>query len=156
MSDHRRTLWQLAGLMALGVAGLMLMVDALERRSLVGFAEAAGQPAETPMRVYVALFAGFAVVNLGVYFAHRVWGRYVREHPEVRQLPLWFPVTLMIVGVLALTFGMVGHAGWVRSQTPVPLEPDQGFLAYAIVMLTAILIAGVLLAVRRSITPRST
>lgn len=140
---------RVGGALAVGLTGLTMVVWALERTSLINFAEVLdGANVATPMRVYVTMFVGLALVNLSTFYAVRQWSDYLREHPDTAQLPVWFLVLLIVVPGAALVTSVATHAGYIRGLDQVPMDPNPGFIGFQVVMAALIIIALVLLGVR--------
>ena len=134
---------------ALGLTGLTMVIWALERTSLINFAAVLdGADAGTPMRVYVTMFVGLALVNLCTFYAVREWSAYLREHPDSAQLPVWFLVILIVLPGAALVISVATHAGYIRGLDQVPMDPNMGFVGFQVVMAALLLVALVLLGVR--------
>ncbi|WP_062134957.1 hypothetical protein [Demequina aestuarii] len=133
----------------LGVIGLTMLIYALERTSLVNFAATHdGTEAVIPVRVYLTMFVGLAMVNLCAFWALDHWGAYLRAHPDVTQLPVWFLVLLIILPGGALVTSVATHAGYIRSLDAVPVDPNAGFIAFQVIMAALVIIALVLLGAR--------
>ncbi|MFN3866770.1 MAG: hypothetical protein ACK4MD_08675 [Demequina sp.] len=135
--------------LALGLVGLTMLLYALERTSLVNFAAMReGTAAQPPMRIFVTMFVGLAVVNLCTFWAVNQWASYLRSHPEVKQLPVWSLVVLIVLPGGALLTSVATHAGYIRSLDTVPVDPNPGFVAFQVIMAALVIIALVLLGVR--------
>ncbi|WP_297084570.1 hypothetical protein [uncultured Demequina sp.] len=134
--------------LAIGLTGLTMLMYALERTSLIVFAEGSGT--NPPVRIYLTLFAGFVIVNLCTFFALSQWARYLRFHPETKQLPLWFLVALLLLSGAALLTAMANHAGYLRSLDAVSVDPNGGYIAFQVVFGALLIVSLVLLAVRWS------
>ncbi|MFW2513647.1 hypothetical protein ACNI3K_07695 [Demequina sp. SO4-13] len=135
--------------LVLGIVGLTMLVWALERTSLVNFAAMHdGAEAETPIRVYVTMFIGLAVVNLCTFWAVSQWSAYLRAHPDAPQLPVWFLLVLVVLPGAALITSVATHAGYIRSLDAVPVDPNMGFVAFQVMMAALVIIALVLLGAR--------
>ncbi|WP_062287313.1 hypothetical protein [Demequina phytophila] len=139
-------LWRMGGAAALGMLGLTLVFWQLEHASLYAFA-GLGRPSPA---VYALLFAGLLLVNVAVFYALNRWGRFLHEHPETRQLPPWFLVSLIVVAGAVLVTGIAVHAGYLRSLDPLPMTISQGFVAFEVSFAGLVLVPLVLLAVRWS------
>jgi len=132
--------------LAIGIAGLTMLMYALERTSLIVFANGAGT--SPPARIYVTLFAGFVIVNLCTFFALSQWSRYLQFHPETKQLPIWFLMVLVLLSGAALLAAMANHAGYLRSLDTVSVDPNGGYIAFQVVFAALLIISLLLLAVR--------
>lgn len=133
----------------LGIIGLTMLIYALERTSLVNFAASHdGAEAQTPLRVFMTMFVGLAVVSLCAFWALDQWASYLRAHPDVKQLPVWFLVVLIVLPGGALITSVATHAGYIRSLDAVPTDPNAGFVAFQVVMAALVIVALVLLAAR--------
>lgn len=133
----------------LGVIGLTMLIYALERTSLINFEAAhSGTEPETPVTVFVTMFVGLAVVNLCAFWALDQWGAYLRAHPDVKQLPVWALVLLIVLPGAALVTSVATHAGYIRSLDTIPSQPNAGFIAFQVVMAALVILALVLLAAR--------
>ncbi|GIG53282.1 hypothetical protein [Demequina activiva] len=149
MSTTRSLLRRVGGALAAGVVGLTMVVWALERTSLINFAMVIeGADVSTPMRVYVTMFVGLALVNLSTFYAVRQWSDYLREHPGTAQLPVWFLVILIVLPGAALITSVATHAGYIRGLDSVPMDPNPGFVGFQVIMSALIIVALVLLGVR--------
>lgn len=139
-------LWRMGGALAAGVLGLGLVFWQLEHAALWAFA-GNGRPA---FGVYALLFTGLVISGAALIFAFTHWARFLREHPDTRQVPVWF-LTLLFVGAgAAFVTGVAVHAGYLRSLDQVPLEISEGFVLYQVSFATLALIPLVLLAARWS------
>lgn len=137
------------GALMVGVIGLTMLLYALEQSSLVAFAaRQTGDDSRPAMSVYVTLFIGLAAVSLSAYWALLQWSAYVRLHPDVKHLPVWFLIVLIVAPGAGLIYSVATHATYIRSLDQVPLEPNLGFVAFQVVMAALVIIALVLLAVR--------
>ncbi|MFW7414050.1 hypothetical protein [Demequina sp. SO4-18] len=137
--------------LVMGIVGLTMLVWALERTSLVNFAALHdGAEAQIPMRVYVTMFIGLAIVNLCTFWAVSQWSAYLRAHPDAPQLPVWFLLVLIVLPGGALITSVATHAGYIRSLDAVPVDPNMGFIAFQVMMAALVIIALVLLGVRWS------
>ncbi|WP_084104415.1 hypothetical protein [Demequina sp. NBRC 110056] len=129
-----------------GIVGLTMLFYALERTSLVTFAEGAG--ARPPFRIYLTLFVGLAIVNLCVFYGFKMWARYVREHPDTRHLPIWFLLTILVIGGGALITAVATHAGYLRGLDTMPEAPNMGYVGFQVIAAAFVLIPLVLLCAR--------
>jgi len=144
-------LWRMAGSFVLATLGLAMTFWALERTSLIAFAGAGGEgPSRPPAQVYLLLFAGLIVLNLSTFYALVKWSRYLRENPDAKQAPVPLLISIMVIAGGLLVGGMAVHAGWVKSQNPVPTEVSQGFIAYEVSFAMLVIVPLVLVAVRWS------
>lgn len=150
MNGRSRLMTHMGIALAVGVVGMTMVMYALERTSLIAFANAAGADHQTPLSTYVTMFAGLTVLYGAVFWALKRWSRFLRENRTASQLPVWFLAVLMIGAGLAAIIGIANHSGWARAQDPVPLEPNLGYIAYLTVMGTLVTVALVLVAVRWS------
>lgn len=134
---------------ALGMIGLTMLIYALERTSLINF-EAAheGTDPDTPISIFITMFVGLAVVNLCAFWALDQWGAYLRAHPDVKQLPVWSLVLLIVLPGGGLVTSVATHAGYIRSLDTIPSQPNAGFVAFQVVMAALVILALVLLAAR--------
>ena len=134
-----------------GLTGLTMLVYALERTSLVNFAATLeGAEAQTPVRVYVTMFVGLALLNLSTFYALGQWAAYLREHPDASQMPVWALLALIVLPGAALVTSVATHAGYIRGLDEVPLDPNMGFVGFQVVLGAMVIIALVLLAARWS------
>lgn len=132
-----------------GLIGLTMLIYALERTSLVNFAAMHdGTEAVIPMRIYITMFVGLATVNLCAFWVLNQWSQYLRAHPDVKQLPVWFLVLLIVLPGGALITSVATHAGYIRSLDVVPVDPNAGFVAFQVIMAALVIIALVLLGAR--------
>ncbi len=127
-----RLLWTLGGLLASGMLGMTMMFWALERTVLLTFAD--GTHSDPPVRIYVILFIGLSLMNLSGFYAMLHWSRFLRENPSTRQVPMWVLATVSAFAVAALVTAVATHAAYVRSLTDVPTSPNQGYVAFQVVM----------------------
>ncbi|WP_062384985.1 hypothetical protein [Demequina iriomotensis] len=141
-----RFLWRMGGALVLGVLGLTLIFWQLEHAQLYAFA-GLGRPAAG---VYALLFVGLLLLNVSVFYALTRWARFLREHPDTRQLPPWFLVAIIVVAGGVLVTGVAVHAGYLRSLETVPMSISQGFVAFEASFAALALVPLVLLAVRWS------
>ncbi|WP_156165352.1 hypothetical protein [Demequina rhizosphaerae] len=139
-------LWRMGGALALGVLGLTLVFWQLEHASLYAFA-GLGRPSTA---VYALLFTGLVLVNVSVFYMLTRWSRFLRAHPETRQLPPWFLVGVIVLSGAVLVTGIAVHAGYLRSLDPLPMDISQGFVAFEVSFASLVLVPLVLLAVRWS------
>ncbi|MFV0634786.1 hypothetical protein [Demequina sp.] len=137
---------QVMGMLLVGLVGLTMLFYGLERTSLVMFAEGPG--VKPPMRVYVTLFVGLAIVNLCIFFALRQWSLYLRTNRDARQLPVWALLGLILCGGAALVAAIATHAGYVRTLETVPLEPNMGYVGFQVITSALVIIPLVLLGAR--------
>lgn len=137
-------LWRMGGALAAGLLGLALVFWQLEHASLNAFA-GLGRPSAA---VYALLFAGLLLLGGSVMYAFTRWAAFLREHPETRQLPAWLLVAILVVAGAAFVLGAAIHAGYLRSQDPVPMEISQGYVAYEVSFAALALVALVLLGAR--------
>ncbi|MEX0913649.1 MAG: hypothetical protein WDZ57_01730 [Demequina sp.] len=141
----------MGGALIAAIAGQAMLFWALERSNLVALEGAhLGHAGRAPFGIYILLFLGLLVVNFSGYFALTQWARYLRAHPDARQLPVWFLFTLAVVAGAALLTGIANHSAYVQSLQPVPMDVSQGFIAYQIATGTPVLAAVVLLGARWS------
>ena len=146
MNDHRRLVRRVGIDAVVGIIGLTMLLWALERTSLVGFAEGAG--ANPPFRVFLTMFVGLAAVNLCTFDALKRWSQYLRDHPETRQVPVWFLLVLLLSAGGSLIFAMATHAGYLRGLDTVSTTPSMGYVGFQVVMAMFVIISLVLLASR--------
>ncbi|SEJ50122.1 hypothetical protein [Demequina mangrovi] len=139
-------LWRMSGALAAGVLGLTLIFWQLEHAQLHAFA-GLGRPSPA---VYALLFAGLLLLNFSVFYALTRWARFVREHPDTRQLPPWFLIAIIVISGGVLVTGIAVHAGYLRSLDPLPMTISQGFVAFEAAFASLALVPLVLLAVRWS------
>lgn len=141
-----RLLWTLGGLLAVGMIGMSMMFWALERTVLLTFADGAGS--EPPFRIYMILFIGLSAMSLSGFYALLHWSRYLRENPETTQAPVWLLAIVGALAVAALVTAVATHAAYIRSLDVVPVDPNQGYVAFQVVMGTLIGVALVLTGAR--------
>jgi len=141
-----RLLWSVGGLLAAGVIGLSMLFWALERTVLVSYA--AGADANPPLRIYVLLFVGLSISSIAGFFALLRWSRYLRDHPGTPQAPVWLLVIVGGLAVAALVTASATHAAYIRSLSVVPVDPNQGYIAFQASMGAVIGICLVLLGAR--------
>lgn len=135
--------------LALGMLGLSMLFYALEATSLNRFAAANNEvEAGTPARIYISMFVGLALLNLCVFWSIQQWSAYARAHPDVKHLPVWFLMFLIVAPVGGLVYSIASHASYVRSLDVVPVDPNLGFVAFQVLMATFVLLSLVLLAAR--------
>ena len=139
------------GALVVGVTGLTMLLYALEQSSLHAFAaqQTGGSP-RPAMGVYVTLFLGLVAVSLSACWILQQWASYVRQHPDVKHLPAWFLITLIVLPGGGLIYSVATHAGYIRSLDQVPMEPNLGFVAFQVIMAALVIVALVLLVVRWS------
>ncbi|WP_084040427.1 hypothetical protein [Demequina sp. NBRC 110053] len=135
-----------AALVIVGIVGLTMLFYALERASLVMFTDGAG--ARPPLRIYLTLFVGLAIVNLCVFYGFTMWARYARTHPETRHLPVWFLLAVLVIGGGALVTSMATHAGYLRSLDAMPAAPNMGYVGFQVIAAAFVLVPLVLLCAR--------
>lgn len=139
------------GALVLGVAGLTMLLYALEQSSLRAFAASqTGISSRPSAGVYLTLFLGLVAVSLSTCWIVQQWSAYVRQHPEVKHLPAWFLIVLIVVPGGGLIYSIASHAAYIRSLDQVPAEPNLGFVAFQVIMAALVIIALVLLVVRWS------
>jgi hypothetical protein len=144
-------MWLMAGALVAGVTGMAMLFWALERSSLVALQAAAdGVDHSPPAHIYLTMFVGLSLMNLATFYALTNWSRYLRAHPDTQQLPMWFLMALIFVAGAAMVFGLATHAGWVRLQDPIPVDPSLGYVLYMTVMGALVVVPLVLLGVRWS------
>lgn len=142
---------RIAGAFVVGVIGLTMLLYALEQSSLHAFAASqTGDTSRPSSSVYVTLFLGLVAVALSACWILQQWSAYVRQHADVKHLPVWFLIVLIVLPGSGLIYSVANHASYIRSLTEVPVEPNLGYVAFQVVMATLVLIAVVLLAVRWS------
>lgn len=135
--------------LALGMLGLTMLLWALEATSLNRFDAAnTGADAGTPLSIYLTMFVGLALLNLCVFWALQQWSAYARAHPDVKHLPVWFLVILIVGPLGGLVYSIATHASYIRSLDVVPTEPNLGFVAFQVLMATLVILSLVLLAAR--------
>lgn len=139
------------GALVVGVIGLTMMLYALEQSSLLAFAaNQTGEVSRPAMSVYLTLFGGLVAVSLSACWIVQQWSTYVRQHPDVKHLPAWFLMTLIVLPGAGLIYSVATHASYIRGLDEVPLEPNLGLVAFQVVMAALVIMALVLLAVRWS------
>lgn len=139
------------GALVVGVTGLTMLLYGLEQSSLHAFAaHDTGTAARPPVGVYVTLFLGLVAVSLSACWILQQWSAYVRQHPDVKHLPAWFLIALIVLPGGGLVYSVATHASYIRSLDQVPLEPNLGFVAFQVIMAALVIIALVLLVVRWS------
>lgn len=139
------------GALVVGVTGLTMLLYGLEQSSLHAFAaHGTGAAARPPMGVYITLFLGLVAVSLSACWVLQQWSAYVRQHSDVKHLPAWFLITLIVLPGGGLIYSVATHAGYIRSLDQVPMEPNLGFVAFQVIMAALVIIALVLLVVRWS------
>lgn len=135
--------------LAVGIVGLTMLLYALEQSSLHAFAASqTGDTSRPAASVYLTLFIGLATVSLSACWVLQQWSTYVRLHPDVKQLPVWFLIALIVLPGGGLIYSVATHASYIRSLDQVPTEPNLGFVAFQVIMAALVIIALVLLAVR--------
>lgn len=147
-----RTLGRLGGALLAALVGLAMIFWGVERLALLDAAQTqSGVESDVPIRVYLTLFVGLSALNISVYAALTVWSRFLRANPGIRQPKPWvLIVALLLVGGAGLTsFAM--HAGHLRTLDPVPMDVDQGFVAFQAVAAT--FVVGCLVALGARWTP---
>ena len=144
-------LWKMLGALVAGMFGLGMLFWALELTSLASLeASAQGGDASPSKGVYALMFAGLVLVNLATFSALTRWSRYLREHPETKQLPVALLVGVLVLAGGALVTGIAIHSDWVRQQDPIPTTVQQGFIMFEVLFATIAVATLVLLAVRWS------
>lgn len=140
-------MWRMAGLLVAAMIGLAMLFWALERTTLVALADDAGA-ARPPFTVYLTMFLGLVVTGFAVLFAVVRWSRYLGEHPDTKQLPLWFALALLVLAGGALVAGIALHAAWMNGQDPAPTLVNDGIILFEVLMGTLALVPLVLVSVR--------
>ena len=144
-------LWRMAAYLVAGVIGLAMLFWALELTVLAALEGAEdGVRARPESGVYLLLFAGLVIINLATFSALTRWSRYLREHPNTKQLPVIVLVAVLMAAGAALVIGIALHSDWLKAQDTVPTTVAQGFIAYEVVFATIAVATLVLLAVRWS------
>ncbi|MES1171253.1 MAG: hypothetical protein ABUL56_02720 [Actinomycetota bacterium] len=144
-------LWRMAAYLVAGVIGLAMLFWALELTALAALEGAeVGVRARPESGVYLLLFAGLVIINLATFSALTRWSRYLREHPNTKQLPVVVLVAVLMAAGAALVIGIALHTDWLKAQDTVPMTVAQGFIAYEVVFATIAVATLVLLAVRWS------
>jgi hypothetical protein len=144
-----RTLWRLGGCVAVGLVALAMLFWGLERTALVDAAvRLDGADEAIPTRVYVLIFAGLILLSVAVFLSLTVWGGFLKANPETRQVPVWILVVVMVVCGGAGLVGFAQHAAYVRSLDTVPMDVDQGYIAFQVVTAAAVLVSLVVVGVR--------
>ena len=144
-------LWRMAAYLVAGVIGLAMLFWALELTVLAALEGAEdGVRARPESGVYLLLFAGLVIINLATFSALTRWSRYLREHPNTKQLPVVVLVAVLMAAGAALVIGIALHSDWLKAQDTVPTTVAQGFIAYEVVFATIAVATLVLLAVRWS------
>lgn len=144
-------LWRMALYLVAGVFGLAMLFWALELTSLAALDGARkGIEGKPTTGTYLLMFAGLVIINLATFAALTRWSRYLREHPNTKQLPVVLLVGVLILAGAALVMGVALHSDWVSEQPAVPMTVKQGFIAYEVVFATIAVATLVLLAVRWS------
>jgi len=144
-------LWRMAAYLVAGVIGLAMLFWALELTALAALEGAeVGVRARPESGVYLLLFAGLVIINLATFSALTRWSRYLREHPNTKQLPVVVLVAVLMAAGAALVIGIALHSDWLKAQDTVPTTVAQGFIAYEVVFATIAVATLVLLAVRWS------
>lgn len=137
------------GAIVVGVIGLTMLLYALEQSSLHAYAAAQTGDASRPgMSVYLTLFIGLVAVSLSACWILQQWASYVRQHPDVKHVPVWFLIALIVLPGGGLIYSFATHASYIRGLDQVPMEPNLGFVAFQVIMATLVIIALVLLAAR--------
>ncbi|WP_152649113.1 hypothetical protein [Demequina flava] len=132
-----------------GTIGISMVFWGLEQAALLRMAEVRGESdGNLPFTVYMTIFFGLLVTFFTVAFALRTWAQHLRENPGTKQMPLWVAILVMAISGALLITALAIHAGWMREQSPVPLEPDLGFILFETLCLTLVLVPLVLIGVR--------
>ncbi|WP_061964339.1 hypothetical protein [Demequina aurantiaca] len=142
-------MWKMAGALVAGLIGMGMLFWALEKTSLTALADGGNaETARAPFSVYLVLFAGLLLINFSLFYAVVRWSRFLREHPETSQMPLWLAIIIVVVAASALIAGIAIHAAWLNDQDPVPTTVNEGLILYEVVMGALVLIPLVLVGVR--------
>lgn len=141
-------MWKMAGALVAGLIGLAMLFWALEKTSLIAFADSGQEGAGTPFSVYIMLFAGLVLINLSLFFAVLQWSRFLGENPDTKQLPVWAAILLSVFAGGALLYAFATHAAWMRAQDPVPMTVNDGLILFQVMMGALFLIPLVLIGVR--------
>ncbi len=141
-----RLMWTMGGLTAAGMLGMTMMFWALERTVLLTFAS--GAESNPPARIYFILFIGLSLMNVAAFLAMLQWSRFLRENPDTKQVPMWALGLVSAFAVAALVTAVATHAAYVRSLDSVPVDPNQGYVAFQVVMGMFVAVSLVLAAVR--------
>ncbi len=145
----KSTLIKLGVSLAIGIVGLTMAFYGLERSALIeAQASLSGVDMPVPTRIFVTLFVGLTALNISVFSALAVWSTYLREHEGTKQLPVWLLIgALVISGGLGIT-GLAQHGGYINTLGEVPMDVNQGYIAYMTVFGTFFVVALVLVGVR--------
>ena len=144
-------LWRMAGSLVAGMIGISMLFWALELTSLAALDAAKnGADPHPPTSTYLLMFLGLVVINFATFYALIRWSRYLREHPNTKQLPVIVLVSVLILTGAAVVAGVAIHSSWTHSQETVPMAVNQGFIAFEVIFATLMVATLVLLAVRWS------
>ncbi|WP_062202918.1 hypothetical protein [Demequina salsinemoris] len=141
-----RLLWTMGGLLVTGTIGMSMMFWALERTVLLTFAD--GAHSDPPDHIYIIMFVGLSLMNLSGFYAMLRWSRFLQENPDTKQAPMWLLGSISALAVAALVTAVATHAAYVRSLDSIPVDPNQGYVAFLVVMGMLVGVSIVLAAVR--------
>jgi len=132
------------------VAGLVLLMVGLEKLMIDHHGAVSARATSDVAPELVVFFAGFAVVNLGVFTALSWWARFSRSNPGIRQAPvsvLVLVVALLGGGAIAV---MAHHADRMRAMAPGSVELSWPYVVTMVGLGTLMLLTLVFIAVRWS------
>jgi len=134
-----------------GIGGLFMLFWGFERIALSATqAVQRGVEFDPPSHVVALLFSGLALVNVATFYALTTWSRYLQAHPNTKQLAVALQMSVLTASGYALIAGVAAHSKAVRSQSPVDMAVNAGYIAYEVLFATIVISALVLLAVRWS------
>ena len=145
----KSTLLKLGASLAIGIVGLTMTFYGLERSALIeAQSSLSGVDMPVPTRIFITLFFGLTALNVSVFSALTIWSSYLRKHEGTKQLPIWSLIAALVVaGGLGIT-GLAQHGGYINTLAEVPMDANQGYIAYMTVCGTFFVAALVLVGVR--------
>lgn len=141
-------MWKMAGALVAAVIGLGMLFWALETTALIALADGGNaETARAPYAVYLTLFAGLLLVFFSLFYALVRWSKFLGEHPGTKQLRLWIAIAIGLAAGVALFAAFATHAAWLGDQDPVPMDVNQGFILFEVLMGALFLVPFVLVGV---------
>lgn len=141
---------RMAAATALIMLGLIILVYGLERLMIDHHASATVRATTEVAPELMVFFAGFVLVNLGVFYLLSRWASFYRSNPGLRQAPVSLLVGFVAVLGAAVITAMALHAGRMRHLAPGTPTISWGYIALMVVLVALLLLTLVFIAVRWS------
>lgn len=141
---------RMAAATALIMLGLAILMYGLERLMIDHHASASMRATTEVAPELMVFFAGFVLVNLGVFPLLSRWASFYRSNPGLRQAPVSLLVGIVAVLGAAVIGAMALHADRMKHTPPGTAEISWGYILLVVVLVALLLLTLVFIAVRWS------